>query len=80
MFALGILLLVIGPPMMVFPHQMARLGRPSSRTGRARYEQQLRMRGLPSNRDEEDEVSRVRERAAGLLLSIFGLALIFFGS
>lgn len=77
MIALGILLLVIGPPLVVFPHQMARLGRPSSRSGRARYEQQMRMRGVAPGRDEEDDISRVRERLIGLLVTAVALALIY---
>ncbi len=77
MIALGLLLLVIGPPLLVFPHQMARLGRPSSGPGRARYEQQMRARGLPQGWDEEDEVSRVRERLVGLSLTVVGLILVF---
>lgn len=79
MIALGILLLVIGPPLLAFPHQMARLGRPSSRAGRARYEQGLRMRGLRPGQDEEDEVSRIRERLIGALLIVAGLALVILG-
>lgn len=79
MIALGILLLVIGPPLLVFPHQMARLGRPSSRSGRARYEQGLRTRGLRPGMDEEDGVSRVRERVIGALVTVTGLVLVFFG-
>jgi hypothetical protein len=79
MFALGILLLVIGPLFLLTPHQMARLGRPSSRTGRERYEQGLRKRGVPLGRDEESEVSRVRERVAGLVLTVIGLLLLFLG-
>ena len=79
MIALGILLLLIGPPLLVFPHQMARLGRPSSRSGRARYEQGLRTRGLPPGRDEEDEVSRVRERLIGAEVTVVGLALVMLG-
>ena len=79
MIPLGILLLVIGPPLLVFPHQMARLGRPSSRAGRARYEQGLRMRGLRPGQDEEDEVSRIRERLIGALLIVAGLTLIILG-
>ena len=79
MFALGILLLVIGPLFLLAPHQMARLGRPSSRTGRERYEQGLRKRGVPLGRDEESDVSRVRERIAGLVLTVVGLLLLFLG-
>ena len=79
MFALGILLLVIGPLLLLMPHQMARLGRPSSRIGRERYEQRLRRRGVPLGRDEELDVSRVRERIAGLVLTVIGLLLLFFG-
>jgi len=79
MFALGILLLVIGPLFLLTPHQMARLGRPSSRTGRERYEQGLRKRGVPLGRDEESEVSRVRERVAGLVLTVIGLLLLVLG-
>ena len=77
MFALGILLLVIGPLFLLMPHQMARLGRPSSRTGRERYEQGLRRRGVPLGNDEELGVSRVRERIAGLVLTVIGLLLLF---
>ena len=79
MFALGILLLVIGPLLLLMPHQMARLGRPSSRIGRERYEQRLRRRGVPLGRDEELDVSRVRERVAGLVLTVIGLLLLFLG-
>jgi hypothetical protein len=79
MFALGILLLVIGPLLLLMPHQMARLGRPSSRIGRERYEQRLRRRGVPLGRDEELDVSRVRERIAGLVLTVIGLLLLFLG-
>ena len=77
MIALGILLLVIGSPLLVFPHQMARLGRPSSRSGRARHEQQMRARGLPPGQDEEGEVSRLRERLVGLGLTAAGIVLVF---
>ena len=79
MFALGILLLVIGPLLLLMPHQMARLGRPSSRIGRERYEQRLRRRCVPLGRDEELDVSRVRERIAGLVLTVIGLLLLFLG-
>ncbi|HCV26771.1 MAG TPA: hypothetical protein QGI07_00790 [Dehalococcoidia bacterium] len=79
MIAIGILFLVIGPLFLLLPHQMARLGRPSSRSGRERYEQRLRMRGVPMGRDEESVVSRVRERVAGGVLSIVGLVLSFLG-
>ena len=79
MIALGILLLVIGPPLLVFPHQMARLGRPSSRSGRARYEQQMRTRGLAPGHDDEGQVSRLRERLAGALMTLTGLALVILG-
>jgi hypothetical protein len=79
MIALGILLLVVGPLFLFLPHQMARLGRPSSRTGRARYEQGLRMRGVPIGRDGEIDVSRIRERIAGAVLSALGLILIILG-
>ena len=79
MFALGILLLVIGPLLLLMPHQMARLGRPSSRIGRERYEQRLRRRGVPLGRDEELDVSRVRERIDGLVLTVIGLLLLFLG-
>jgi hypothetical protein len=79
MFALGILLLVIGPLFLLMPHQMARLGRPSSRIGRERYEQGLRRRGVALGKDEESDVSRVRERIAGLVLTVIGLLLLFLG-
>ena len=79
MFALGILLLVIGPLFLLMPHQMARLGRPSSRAGRERYEQGLRRRGVSLGSDEEFDVSRVRERIAGLVLIVIGLLLLFLG-
>jgi hypothetical protein len=79
MFALGILLLVIGPLFLLMPHQMARLGRPSSRAGRERYEQGLRRRGVSLGSDEELDVSRVRERIAGLVLIVIGLLLLFLG-
>jgi len=79
MFALGILLLVIGPLFLLMPHQMARLGRPSSRAGRERYEQGLRRRGVSLGTDEEFDVSRVRERIAGLVLIVIGLLLLFLG-
>ncbi|MDP6273522.1 MAG: hypothetical protein QGI84_05940 [Dehalococcoidia bacterium] len=75
MIAIGILFLVIGPLFLLLPHQMARLGR----SGRERYEQRLRMRGVPMGRDEESVVSRVRERVAGGVLSIVGLVLSFLG-
>ena len=79
MFALGILLLVIGPLFLLMPHQMARLGRPSSRSGRERYEQRLRRRGVPLGRDEETDVSRARERIAGLVLTVIGSLFLFLG-
>jgi len=79
MIALGILLLVIGPLFLLFPHQMARLGRPSSRTGRERYEQGLRTRGVRPGHDDENDISRVRERIAGGIMSVLGLLLIFLG-
>lgn len=79
MIALGILLLVVGPLLLFLPHQMARLGRPSSRTGRERYEQGLRIRGVPLGRDGESDFSRTRERIAGAVLSVLGLILIFLG-
>ena len=79
MIALGILLLVIGPPLLAFPHQMARLGRPSTRSGRERYDQRMRMRGRAPGEDEEAGVSRVRERLAGLAITVVGLVLLFLG-
>ena len=78
MIALGILLLVIGSPLLAFPHQMARLGRPSSRSGRARHEQRMRARGVPPKQDEEGQVNRLRERLVGLSLTAVGLFLVFF--
>ncbi len=77
MIALGILLLVIGPLFLLFPHQMARLGRPSSRTGRERYEQGLRMRGMRPGEDEENHITRLRERVAGAVMSLLGLIFLF---
>jgi len=77
MIALGILLLVIGPLFLLFPHQMARLGRPSSRTGRERYEQGLRMRGIRPGEDEENHVTRFRERVGGAVMSLLGLIFLF---
>lgn len=77
MIAFGILLLVTGPLFLLFPHQMARLGRPSSRTGRERYEQGLRTRGVRPGQDEENDISRYRERIAGAVMCLLGLLFVF---
>jgi hypothetical protein len=79
MIALGILLLVIGPLFLAFPHQLARLGRPSSRSGREQYERGLRRRGLPPGMDEEAGTGRLRERIAGGVVTALGLALVLLG-
>ena len=79
MIALGILLLVVGPLLLLLPHQIARAGRPSSRSGREKYEQGLRRRGVPVGVDEEDGISRVRERIVGAVMTLLAVVLLALG-